>query len=528
MFTFIKNRRLSGSVFFGLLLMLGLFLHRDYGVSWDEPIDHQNGAISGRYVAELLLPDLIRGNPTLATIPSLTNYGDNDHGVLFELPVAGLGMLFTHGAPQSYFFMRHLLIFLVFVAGVWVLYQLGCVYFSSWRLGLLGALFLILSPRIFAEAFFNGKDIPFMVCFMLGIYTLVRLLAHPTWGRAAIHALTTAAAIDIRVPGILLLASTAFMLTLDTIWPLTNRRPWLLLGLLYFILTGVFVIIGWPALWSNPIANFTQALLSLSYFTRWQATNYYLGQLVPASQLPWHYIPVWLISTTPIFYLVSALVGLATRLYVAYHVGWTWLRTSAGRLDLLLAGWLFGPIILVIIMRSVLYDGWRHLYFIYPALLLWVVRGVQVCLSFFATKHKAWQIGQVFFLVLALLHITSQMVRLHPYQHMYFSVLSSQQAERLMERDYWGLGFRQGLEWILRHDSSPQITISSSSTSPLYSNTLILSPSDRSRFQYRSRATARYFITNYRWHPQPYHDSVGAEVYFIRAGGVKIMSVFRR
>jgi hypothetical protein len=96
-------RRIFPAAFFGLLLLLGLWLHRDYGVSWDEPTDHQNGAVSGRYVAELLLPRLLRDKPTLATSPPITNYPDNDHGVAFELPVAALEMLLTPGDPQYYF-----------------------------------------------------------------------------------------------------------------------------------------------------------------------------------------------------------------------------------------------------------------------------------------------------------------------------------------------------------------------------------------------------------------------------------------
>jgi hypothetical protein len=120
------------------------------------------------------------------------------------------------------------------------------------------------------------------------------------------------------------------------------------------------------------------------------------------------------------------------------------------------------------------------------------------------------------------------MAKLHPYEHLYFSVLSPQAAERLMERDYWALSFREGLEWILTHDTSPQITIRSFNHYPLYSNTLILSPADRARIQYLPTKEARYFLTNYRWHPQPFLDSMGTEVHVVRAGDVKILSVFRR
>ncbi|HEX8426206.1 hypothetical protein [Hymenobacter sp.] len=519
-------------VFFGLLLLLGISLHRDYGVSWDEPTDHQNGAVNGRYVAELLFPDLLRGHPTLATIPPLANYADNDHGVLFELPAAALGLLLTPGDSQGYYFLRHLLIFCTFVLGIWALYKLGSVYFNSWQLGLLVALLLVLSPRMFAEAFFNGKDIPFMVCFTLGIYTLAQLLAYPTWLRALAHALATAAAIDIRVPGVLLVAFTAGMVALEVLWPTEGRqyprRHWLGLSAVYLGATGVFVVAGWPALWADPFTHFRMAYQSMSHFNWPTKTIYYLGHYEIVDQLPWHYIPVWVISTSPLLYVAAALVGLVASLSQAYAGGKAWLTSSAGRLDLLLAGWLFGPGLIVVVLHSVVYNGWRHLYFIYPALLLWAVRGLVFIIALGKSRYKAWQLGVVGLVVVELFHIAWQMTRLHPYEHLYFSTLPPDAVERLLERDYWALSYRQGLEWIAAHDTASQITINPSNRHPLYNNTLILNPATRARFRYQPNKEARYFITNYRRHPQSYLDSMGTEVYVIRAGGIKILSVFRQ
>jgi hypothetical protein len=90
---------------------------------------------------------------------------------------------------------------------------------------------------------------------------------------------------------------------------------------------------------------------------KWTETNFYLGQFMPAKQLPWHYIPVWIACTTPVLYVA----GLAAGIYQVYQGGWARLRTWEGRLDLLLAGWLFGPVLLVVALSSVLYDGWRHM-----------------------------------------------------------------------------------------------------------------------------------------------------------------------
>ena len=35
-----------------------------------------------------------------------------------------------------------------------------------------------------------------------------------------------------------------------------------------------------------------------------------------------------------------------------------------------------GPILIVVLLDSVLYDGWRQIYFVYPALVLTAMRGL--------------------------------------------------------------------------------------------------------------------------------------------------------
>ena len=139
----------------------------------------------------------------------------------FELPLAALALVFAHNDETAYYHLRHLSIFVIFWVGCWALYGLAWQRFRRRRWALLTVLLLVLSPRFFAEAFFNGKDIVFMAGFTLAMYTLVRLRARPTLGRTALHALATALTIDVRVPGLLLIGFTGIVL----IKPLLTRPP---------------------------------------------------------------------------------------------------------------------------------------------------------------------------------------------------------------------------------------------------------------------------------------------------------------
>ncbi|MGY2134975.1 hypothetical protein ACW9KT_22290, partial [Hymenobacter sp. HD11105] len=301
------------SLFFGLLLLTGLLVHRDYGVSTDEPNNHLNGLVSAKYLAQLVAPEVAARQPTNHLIPNMRSFRDADHGVAFELPMVVLSYLFTRHDAQAYYQLRHLLIFFVFVLGVWALYRLGTIRFRDWRCGLLGAGMLVLSPRFFAESFYNGKDIVYMALFTVAIYTLARLLQRPTAGRAVVHGLATAFAVDVRVQGLLLILVTLVMLAAEAATrPAAElpRQRVLGLGALYVVAALVFIFIGWPYLWATPLPELLNVSQRISQYSLWPGRVTYFGQILAGHQIPWHYIPVWIGLTTPVPYLVAAGLGL--------------------------------------------------------------------------------------------------------------------------------------------------------------------------------------------------------------------------
>lgn len=538
-----RFERLLTGLFFGLLLVTGLLLHRDYGVSADERVDRLNGMVNVKYIAELVAPALVQNQAGYQLIPPLKNYIENDHGVAFEIPMALISFVLTRGDSQAAYYVRHFCIFLVFVAGVYALFRLGSWYLGGWRWGLFTALLLVLSPRLFADAFYNAKDIVFMALFTLSIYSLLRFIQRPSLPRTLLHAVLTALTVDIRILGMLLVAFTVGMVGLELVFgshkqPGTHRQL-VRCTLLYLVVTPVAILIGWPALWEAPVTNLLASFHSLSKYP-FKGTLLYWGNAIhlPIDPMPWHYIPGWILATTPLAYTLAAAGGILLMLRTLLKAWRTFLSTPEHRQNLLLLLWLLVPPLLVIGLNSILYNAWRHLFFIYPALLILAVRGLQYLyvLTRHASPARAWAAS--FLLTAAALEGTYtvvRMIRLHPHQYVYFSFLPPSTAERLFELDYWGLSYRQGLEWVLAHDPNPQITISGN-PSYLDNNMLILPPSQRARLRYiPSRAEtpteARYFLTAYHYYggrPKTYPDSLGREVYTIRADGLRIFSVFKR
>ena len=520
------------ALFFGALLLLGGMLFADYGVSWDEPVDRMNGLVSLRYAAGQLAPGWAARQPRLQNLPAFEGYADNDHGVLFELPLALFEVLRPGNNPRTYYLMRHAAVFLVSMVGCWALFRLGTRRFRDERLGLLAAGLLVLSPRFFAESFYNGKDLVFLAAFTVGAYTLARLLARPSAGRALVHALATAAAIDVRILGLLLVPFTLALLGLQLLGG-SAPRPWrTLLGvaLTYVLATAAATVAGWPYLWASPWQHFWQAFHNLSRF-RWDGVMLYLGEQVhPDHYLPWHYGPVWMNITTPVAYQLAALLGLAVAAGALLRRPWQQWRTTAGQLDLLLLAWLGLPLAMIINLHSVIYDGWRHLYFVYPALLLLAVRGGLAIAQWGQRSpgRRRLALGLATLASLEAVSTAARMAWMHPHQQTYFSYLPRRTAERLFERDYWALSYRQGLEYVVRQQPTGPVYIDVTHIPPLDNNKVWLSAADQARLVMAPGKAGRYFISAYRHTDTPYPDSVGREVFAVHADGIKILSVFQR
>ena len=529
-----KLRRLTTTVFFGGLLLLGLLLTRDYGMCWDEPAERRAGYISLRYVAQRLAPSVLEAGH-LANLPELATFSDADHGVAFQLPMAVLEATFFRHDLRGAYWMRHFLCFTTFVLGAWAVYRLGRERFGSWRWGLAGAAILVLSPRIFGEAFYNYKDLVFMNLFALGAYTLTRLLRRPTAGRALTHALVTAVAADVRIMGLLLPVLTVGFGGLE-MWARPVRRPAFTRALaLYAGAVVPLVILFWPYLWEAPVQRLWANFRSFRYY-RQTLQLFYLGTMQGCQNLPWHYLSVWVLITTPVAYSVLFFAGAGSVLRAFFRRPWEELRRVATRRDLLFGAWCVGPLVLIILIRSVVYDGWRHVYFIYPAFVLLAVRGLWAGVQTWraappasATRRLGWVAGAA--LALGVAHTAVRQVADHPYQYTYFSFLPGSTVARLFERDYWGVSSLDGLAWIMAHDHSASITVSDTVllVGPVRNNAQLLPLADQARLRFVSHAQARYYIGLYRWHPTPYDTTVyGSVVHEIRVGGLPILTVFRR
>lgn len=518
------------AIFFLLVLLTGIFIFPDYGISTDERIDYLTGRVNARYIAGKLWPGSLSDFPYLADVPVLGDYGDRHYGAFFQLPASVLPHLFGFSDVREVFLFRHFFTFLFFFGSLLAFYKILQQRFKGWQIPLLGSVVLFLSPRIFADAFFNSKDIIFMALMAAGWYTLNNFRRKFTLKWAVMHALVSAAALDTRIMALGLLGVTFLWLAHELFYASSRpeRAKIFFSGGTFTFFLILFTVLFWPYLWSDPVGHFLEVFKWLDR----DGTVFdvlYWGKAIPFTNLPWHYIPGWLVITTPLVYSCFFLAGLTMAFSSIFRQKLNYFHTEKGKQDATALLLFFLPLVVVIGTKAILYDGWRHLFFIYiPFLYLAVLGFVEVFKKLSGSAVKNWQKGLKYllaaFTVANLAHTAWLMISMHPYQNVYFSFLPSGYVEKSFDRDYWGLSYREGLEYILKTDSRSEIPVCANFFSG-HNSVDILPPHQRKRLKFVAEAEADYFLTEYRWHPQPY--AYQNEVYKIEPNGLKIMSVFK-
>jgi len=476
--------------------ILGLAIHSDYGVSWDEPISRTNGMVNLKYIVEKTAPSIITGD-SAKNIPALHSWQDKDYGVAFEVPVAALELLLKLKDSEDIYIFRHLATFLAAFIGAVAVYASARHLYKDYRFGLLAVCMLVLSPRIFAESFYNSKDIVFMASIAVAIYTMIIFLSRPGLSSAVIHGFFCAFAIDVRIMGVMMVLCTIGLLVIRVLKRETAIGTGFRYAAVFAGACGVFTVLMFPFLWDDPARNFLLTFSNMARF-RWDGLVLYMGEIHQSSKLPWHYIPVWILITTPPLFTMLMGVGAFSTIRQAWsnkHGLWS---NESEMFNLVNLALLIIPIAAVIALSSVLYDGWRQMYFVYPAFILIATKGAVTIFGLFKGNRKIQSLLWAM-LLLCGTYNGYWMWASHPLQNVYFNFLAGSDWKNRFELDYWGLANREALQFILDNDSSPVITIRADSQTPLENTLLILNRKDRNRVAILpAESTPSYLLTNYR------------------------------
>lgn len=482
----IQSARLTSKniflIFYAAFLITGFLVYKDYGISWDESACRADlGELNWNFI-------------TKGDYKSLVSDDAKYHGPAFEIILYGVERIFNIKETRDIFFTRHLITFLLFAVSVLFFYRICKKLSKSEWIALLGPVMLVLSPRIFADSFYNSKDLAFASLVVINIFTSIRFLEKKNASSAIWNAVISAFVIDVRIMGVIIPAITGIFLLIDFLKNADRRKQLSKLFILSVIILIGSIILLWPVLWRNPLNHFVSAFTEMSKFP-WTKNIFYLGQSLPATSLPWHYIPVWILVTTPVLYTIcffAGVIGLFKKFLQ---------KRNLTTIEWLAIFIIIIPISAIIIMNSVVYDGWRHLYFIYSAIILVSLSGIEF-IYFLIRKSIMMNYLISSTIIIYLIFILNTMITLHPYENVYFNSLAGKDlsvARLKFEVDYWGLSYREAIGYILKNDSSDHISLSAAELPPVFFNSYLFSAQEQRRLSVRNEMElSDYYITAYR------------------------------
>jgi hypothetical protein len=516
----------------GLLLFItfGLSLVPDFGISWDESASRANGLVSLKHVLERFGIDYLADDPYLLTVQTaLSDYHDRDYGVAFEASAGmlerSLGLLDT----REIFLFRHALTFLASTVGLIAVFAICRRRYGTAWAGVVACVLLVTSPRQFAESFYNSKDILLMAFVAAAIATHLRLLLQPSVLAALAHAVATALAINIRVTAVGVALLTVVTLLAAVALVPEQRRKYLIALLLYVAATAVFTVAAWPYLWDAPWSNFVAAVENMARF-RWPGGVFFQGQVYAATALPWYYLPIWIAQTTPLHVLLFFGLGLVAISTQTARVVSGKSKVSRELVqDAVLLLYVFGPVVGLIALDAVLYDGWRQAYFAYPPLICVACGGFVWAIQRLSVTPRL-RLAMGLFAASCVVLTVVWMVRAHPHSHVYFNALAKKPWIEHYDTDYWSVSGTDALKIALRDSRSDSVGVWAASSMHLAMNQHMLSAEDRARLRLvDSKEAADYVVTNYRerWNrPDDILERLTL-VEHIWAGDQIICSVFR-
>jgi hypothetical protein len=422
------------------LLVVMILLSRDFGATWDERALQKYGEEIWEYY---------RGERPLDKIETIQFLNNRIYGGFVEV----LNVAVQQIVEADIYVLRHAVNSLIGWTGIVFAFLLGSRLFSA-RAGWLAAALLVLMPRYFADSMNNAKDLPFAVLMLAAFYYIVTLpprYPYLPWGHALKLALAIALAINVRSMGLVLLGYAGIGVTVALV-AARERSPARIgaTAARFATVCLVALLAGslfWPWAHEQPLVRPFQAFFTASAFS-WGNPSLFAGRDVPPTELPWHYLPTWLVITLPPVVLAGAALSLA-RLW----------NVRVSRVQLV-ALWAFVlvPATYAIVRHLTLYDGIRHLLFIVPPIAVIAAAGWDHLL---ALSRGRPQVAVASMLALGLAEPLWFQVRNHPNQTVYFSPIIGGPRGALgrFEMDYWGNCMLEAVDWAASQAAAAQAPI---------------------------------------------------------------------
>lgn len=497
--------------------VIGVFGVDDYGLSVDEA-GQRNRRIfqAGLYFDLLGLTDYA---PRSAyEYDEQIDIKNLYYGTAAQYPLFLLEYLPHEMGHETLFYWRlvHLYLHALFLVSAYCFYKLLGLIGIKDKISVFVSILYLLYPRIYAHSFYNIKDTLFLSLFVIATYLMFSYDKKPSKRRLFAFSIFTALAINTRVMGVLI---PVFYVLWTAVKPIDIRKK-LLLILRYGVLVLLLLHIIWPLLWYQPLVGIFNAFIKFSKYDDWNSRIIFNGNLIKGSELPFYYIPVWIAISSPLNYLAGWLGGLLTTIILVIKY-----KRAYNIFPLFV---IIVSYVAIIVFNSTLYGDWRHVYFIYPSLMLLYAFLLQ---EIYKYSSKLFYVS-ILALFLSFSIQLRWMITYHPNHYVYFNVFAGDWDEK-WDRDYWRVSLKPTLEALVdleKPKGEEKLKIYKDHL--VYMNSWVLPPRKQLYFSFvDDKNEADYIFYDYRFKTGSPHKII--ENNFINylnyeVEGKVIMSVYKK
>jgi len=329
---------------------------------------------------------------------------------------------------------------------------------------------LVFMPRLAGQAFGNLKDIPFAAGYMGGLIMIVRLIKEfPVlrWKTAILLGIAIAFTVSVRAGGFILFAYLGLTVLIFFVWKpfyliqVVSTKPVFarLVGQGATVLAiGYFGgLLFWPYALQNIFVHPFESLGVMEHY-KVSIRQVFEGEMMWSTQLPWYYLPKWMLISSPLFLLAGFAV------YTILYMRQFFTRFHPTRLLLAESFIIFSvvfPLIYVIIIGSNMYSGVRQMLFIFPPMAFLAVTGIYRFILKVKLKNRhAGYILASFFLILMALPLRHQAATF-PADYIYFNELAggNKNAWANYEYDYYFHSIKEPAELVVQLAAGEEIVV---------------------------------------------------------------------
>jgi hypothetical protein len=418
---------IAAVVLVAALAIVALATVRQYAISNDEPIQHRYGELIIAYYASGFR------DQALFQLENLYLYGG-----LFDIVAVLLG----HLLPFDPWIIRHVLCAATGIGGLLATWGTARLIAGP-RAGALAVALLAVCGVWYGGMFNHTKDIPFASAMMGATYFLLRAvrdLPRPRAGDMIGFGALTGAALGVRALGLLLvgyagLAVLTKVACLDGSW--RERLGFVARSALAFVpalaLAYLIMIVCWP--WSaQSLLNPIRAIVDFANLDIGGVATMLAGRVYDMQSVPRWYVSTYLLIKLPLAVDVGIVLAAA-----AAARGWHLTGPPVRRFEIAALAFIAAfPVLCHAAAHGPAFSGLRHFLFVVPPMAALAGIGFDGALARLVHR-RALKRAASLALALFLLWPAVTLIRLHPYEYVYFNELVGgiAGAVRRYDTDYW-------------------------------------------------------------------------------------------